>query len=49
VAGDYRWYEHTLDALAAVTLEDIERVRQKYLQRRNRIVGLYEPDRNGQA
>ncbi len=49
VAGDYHWYENTLDALATVTLDDIERVRQTYLRRKNRVVGLYEPEENGQA
>ncbi len=48
VAGDYRWYENTLDALSSVTLDDIERVRRTYLRRQNRIVGLYEPEPNGQ-
>jgi zinc protease len=48
VSGDYRWYERTLETLEAVTLEDIERVRQKYLVRSNRTVGLYEPGGNGQ-
>ena len=47
VAGDYHWYENTLDALAAITLDDIERVRQSYLRRKNRVVGLYEPEQNG--
>ena len=49
VAGDYHWYDKTLDALAAVTLDDIERVRQTYLRRKNRVVGLYEPEQNGQG
>jgi zinc protease len=48
VAGDYRWYENTLEALAAVTLDDIERVRQTYLRPGNRVVGLYQPEENGQ-
>ncbi|MFZ0545340.1 MAG: pitrilysin family protein [Candidatus Promineifilaceae bacterium] len=43
VSGDYGWYERTLDTLEAVTLEDIERVRQLYLGRGNRTVALYEP------
>ncbi len=43
IAQDYRWYENTLEALNAVTLEDIERVREKYLRPENRTVGLYEP------
>jgi zinc protease len=46
VTGDYRWFETVLDRLNAVTLADIERVRQTYLRRRNRTVGWYEPERN---
>ncbi len=48
VSGDYRWYERTLDSLEAVTLADLERVRQSYLGRPNRTVALYEPKGNGQ-
>ncbi|MCI0396885.1 MAG: insulinase family protein [Chloroflexi bacterium] len=47
IAGDYRWYENTLDAIAAVTLEDMERVRRQYLRKENRVVGWYEPAGNG--
>ena len=47
VAGDYTWYEKTLDAFSTVTLEDIERVRKQYLHNQNRVVGLYEPSGNG--
>ena len=47
IAGDYRWYENTLEALASVTLDDIERVRQTYLRPANRVVGLYQPGQNG--
>jgi zinc protease len=43
VTGDYRWFETVLDRLNAVTLADIERVRQTYLQHRQRTVGWYEP------
>lgn len=43
VTGDYRWFETVLDQLNAVTLADIERVRQTYLRRANRTVGWYEP------
>lgn len=49
VADDYHWYEHTLEALSKVTLKDIERVREQYLRKENRIVGLYEPSNNGGA
>jgi zinc protease len=49
VAGDYQWYENTLDAFGQITLDDIERVRQTYLQADNRTVGLYEPTGNGNA
>ncbi len=47
VAGDYSWYENTLEAFSQVTLEDIERVRDQYLRRENRVVGLYEPTGDG--
>jgi len=43
IAGDYRWYENTLETLSKVTLTDIERVSQKILQKENRIIALYEP------
>ncbi|WP_162292418.1 M16 family metallopeptidase [Candidatus Promineifilum breve] len=42
--GDYHWFDTVLQRLDTVTLDDIERVRGLYLQRRNRIVGWYEPD-----
>ena len=45
--GDYHWFETVLDRLNEVTLDDIERVRQQYLQRRNRTVGWYEPNGSG--
>jgi zinc protease len=43
VAGDYGWYEHALEALGAITLEDIAGVLEQYLVKDNRVVGLYEP------
>jgi zinc protease len=43
VTGDYRWFETVLDRLQAVTLDDIERVRAQYLQKRKRTVGWYQP------
>ncbi|HET6446475.1 MAG TPA: pitrilysin family protein [candidate division Zixibacteria bacterium] len=48
IAGDYSWYENTLEALEEVTLQDIERVRESYLRSDNRTVGIYEPFGNGQ-
>jgi zinc protease len=44
VTGDYRWFETVLERLNAVTLDDIERVRQTYLRPPNRVVGWYEPN-----
>jgi zinc protease len=44
VVGDYGWFERVLDRLNAVTLDDIERVRCDYLQKRSRTVGWYEPE-----
>ncbi len=49
VTGDYRWFETVLDQLNAVTLDDIERVRQRYLQQRNRTIGWYQPEKNGRT
>jgi len=43
-SGDYRWYESALEQLRAVTLADLERVRQTYLRKQNRTVGWYEPE-----
>lgn len=45
VTGDYQWFETVLDKINTVTLSDIERVRVKYLQKKNRTVGWYQPDR----
>ncbi len=47
VVGDYRWFETVLDRLNAVTLADMERVRQLYLSKANRTVGWYDPSPNG--
>jgi zinc protease len=44
VTGDYRWYENALERLAAVTLDDIERVRKEYIRPANRTVGRYLPE-----
>ncbi|MFW6097710.1 MAG: M16 family metallopeptidase, partial [Chloroflexota bacterium] len=49
VAGDYSWFEDTLEQLGAVTLEDLERVRQQYLRPQNRTVGWYVPANNQPA
>ncbi len=46
VAGDHRWYEKTLESLNNVTLEDIDRIRNKYLRKENRTVGRYYPAGN---
>ncbi len=43
VGGDVHWYEKTLEAIRKVSLDDIDRVRDLYLRKENRIVGIYEP------
>ncbi|MDT8304863.1 MAG: pitrilysin family protein [Anaerolineae bacterium] len=43
VAGDYSWFEETLEQLNAVTLADVERVRRGYLRPSQRTVGWYQP------
>lgn len=47
VAGDYHWYENTLEALGQITLDDLMRVQKTYLQADNCTVGLYKPAGNG--
>jgi zinc protease len=42
--GDFHWFDTVLERLNSVTLEDIERVRSQYLQRRQRVVGWYDPE-----
>ncbi|MDX1663538.1 MAG: pitrilysin family protein [Candidatus Promineifilaceae bacterium] len=48
VAGDYHWFEETLEQLHAVTLPDVERVRRRYLRPSQRTVGWYLPATYGQ-
>lgn len=43
IAGDYTWYETALERVGAVTLADIERVRDRYLRPDQRTVGHYIP------
>jgi zinc protease len=43
VFADYHWFETYLDRLVAVTVEDVQRVAQKYLRSSNRVVGTYLP------
>jgi zinc protease len=43
VFADYHWFETYLDRLAAVTIDDVQRVAQKYLKRSNRVMGWYLP------
>ena len=39
----YKWFENYLDRLAAVTVDDVQRVAQKYLARTNRTLGHFIP------
>jgi predicted Zn-dependent peptidase len=41
--ADTGWFESFLDRLAAVTVDDVGRVAETYLARRNRTVGHYVP------
>lgn len=43
IVADTDWYESFLDTLSAVTMEDVHRVANIYLPRRNRTVGHYVP------
>jgi len=44
IFADTDWFEQFLDRLAAVTVEDVHRVANLYLPRRNRTVGRYVPE-----
>jgi zinc protease len=39
----YTWFENYVERLSAVTVEDVQRVAQRYLQPANRTVGWYTP------
>ena len=41
--SSYEWFTTYLDKLAAVTPQDVQRVAQKYLQPKSRVVGMYIP------
>ena len=43
-AGDYGWYDTILDRLVTVTLDDLDRVCNTYLQKKYRSVGWYQPE-----
>jgi zinc protease len=43
IVADTEWFHSFLDHLAAVTVEDVLRVANLYLPRRNRVVGHYVP------
>jgi zinc protease len=43
VFADHTWFESYLDRLAAVTVEDVQRVAKTYLTKSNRTVGWYVP------
>ncbi|MBN2003272.1 MAG: insulinase family protein [Anaerolineae bacterium] len=46
IFADYAWFENYVANLSAVTVEDVQRVVQKYLQRSNRTLGWYIPTNN---
>ena len=43
IFADYDWFLTYLDKLAAVTPDDVQRVAQKYLRKKARVVGTYLP------
>jgi zinc protease len=43
-AGDYRFTDKYLNNVAKVTVADVQRVAQKYLQPSKRVLGFFEPD-----
>jgi zinc protease len=47
--ASYDWVTGYLDHLAEVTPEDVQRIAQEYLTPRNRIVGIYQPNKKGNS
>jgi zinc protease len=45
--ASYDWVTGYLDQLAAVTPQDVQRVAQQYLQPKNRLVAIYQPNHKG--
>jgi zinc protease len=43
IVADVVWFESFVDALSAVTVQDVARVAETYLRRSNRTVGHYLP------
>jgi zinc protease len=43
IFADHTWFESYLDRLAAVTVDDVQRVAKVYLTNNNRTVGWYVP------
>lgn len=43
IFADYTWFERYIEQVEAVTLEDITAVARKYLNARDRVVGMYRP------
>ncbi len=48
IVADQTWFENYIASISAVTIEDVQRVAQKYLERSNRTVGWYIPTNNEQ-
>jgi zinc protease len=44
IVADVGWFEGFLDSVEAVTVEDVQRVAQTYLSRKNRNIGWYLPN-----
>ena len=42
----YAWFQTYLDRLAAVTPEDVQRVARQYLNRKQRVLGVFRPGGN---
>jgi zinc protease len=43
IFGTYEWFDKHLERLAAVTVDDVQRVAQKYLVKSNRTIGYFVP------
>jgi len=49
IFATYDWFINYVEKLSNVSPEDIQRIAQKYLQEKNRVIGIYHPENNQEA
>ena len=47
--AEYQWFENYIANLESVSVQDIQSVARKYLNPKNRVVGVYQPNHTGRS